>query len=155
MGTPSKELLEAEGTLRYVIENLIDAQEGFQTIGEGVKNDTLKRFFLTESLKRAQFRGDLESILHQEGVRDIKETGTAAGAFVRAWNGIKARLGIGEDGLLQAAEEAEHTMIEAYNDALSRDLPSPMRLMLAEQALWIVASHNSIRTARINGELPA
>lgn len=154
MGSPSKELVEAEGTLRYVIENLIDAQGGFQTLADGVKNEDLKVFFLGESLKRAQFRGDLESILHQEGVRDIKETGTAAGAFVRAWNGLKAKLGGGSEALLQAAEEAEHTMMEAYNDALKRDLPAPIKHVLAEQALWIVASHNAIRTARINGELP-
>ena len=148
MGSPSKDLVEAEGTLRVVIENLIDAQEGLQKIGEEIKDGELKRFFLAESLKRAQFRGDLESILHQEGVRDIEETGTAAGAFVRAWTGLKATLGGGEAGLLQAAEEAEHTMIEAYNHALSNDLPAPMKELLAEQALSIVASHSAIRKAR-------
>ena len=151
MSSPSKDLVEAEGTLRVVIENLIDAQEGLQKIGEEIKDERLKRFFLTESLKRAQFRGELENILHQEGVRDVHETGTAAGAFVRAWTGIKAKLGGGEDGLLQAAEEAEHSMIEAYNDGLSRDLPAPMRAVLAEQALWIVSSHNFIRTTRETG----
>ena len=148
MGSPSKDLMEAEGTLRVVIENLIDAQEGLQKIGEEMKDETLKRFFLAESLKRAQFRGDLESILHQEGVRDIAETGTAAGAFVRAWTGLRAKFGGAEAGLLQAAEEAEHTMIEAYNHALSNDLPAPMKDVLAEQALAIVVSHSAIRTAR-------
>ncbi len=150
MGSPSKDLVEAEGTLRVVIENLIDAQEGLQKIGDEMKDETLKVFFLAESLQRAQFRGDLESILHQEGVRDLKETGTAAGAFVRAWTGLRAKLGGGDDGLLEAAEEGEHTMIEAYEHALENDLPTPMKEVLAEQALSIVASHNAIRTARQN-----
>ena len=148
MPSPSKDLLEVEGMLRVVIENLIDAQEGFQRIGEEVKDESLKRRFLAESLKRAQFRGDLENILHQEGVRDIRESGTAAGAFVRAWTGLTARLGGGHDGLLQAAEEAEHTMIEAYNAALTQDLPGPIREVLTRQALWTVASHSAIRAAR-------
>src|ERR1700676_980128 len=148
MGSPSKDLVEAEGTLRVVIENLIDAQEGLEKIGEEVNDETLRRFFLAESLKRAQFRGDLESILHQEGVRDVEETGTAAGAFVRAWTGLRAKLGGGEAGLLQAAEEAEHTMIEAYDHALRNDLPAPMKDVLAQQALSIAASHSAIRTAR-------
>lgn len=152
MGSPSKDLMELEGTLRVVIENLIDAQEGLQKIGEEMKDETLKRFFLAESLKRAQFRGALESILHQEGVRDIHETGTAAGAFVRAWTGLRAKLGGGTQGLLEAAEEAEHTMIEAYNDALSKDLPAPIKEALADQALSTVASHNAIRTAREQGQ---
>ena len=148
MGSPSKDLLEAEGTLRLVIENLIDSQEGLQNIGKELNDETLKRFFLDESLKRAQFRGELETILHQEGVRDVKETGTAAGAFVRAWTGLTAKLGGGEDGLLQAAEEAEHTIIETYQRILHNDLPLRMKETLADQALAIVASHNAIRTAR-------
>jgi uncharacterized protein (TIGR02284 family) len=148
MGSPSKDLVEVEGTLRAVIENLIDAQGGLQKIGEEIKDGEMKRFFLAESLKRAQFRGDLESILHQEGVRDLEETGTAAGAFVQAWTGLRARLGGGEEILLQAAEEAEHTMIEAYDYALRNDLPSPIKRVLAKQALSIVASHSAIRAAR-------
>jgi hypothetical protein len=34
---PSKDLIEAESTLRTSIENLIDAQEGFQKIGEALE----------------------------------------------------------------------------------------------------------------------
>src|ERR1035437_6651847 len=79
MPGPSKDLKEAEGALRLVIEALIDGQEGFQGIGDSLKDETLKRYFVAESLKRAQFRGDLETILHQDGVKDIKESGTAAG----------------------------------------------------------------------------
>jgi uncharacterized protein (TIGR02284 family) len=148
MGSPSKDLVEAESALRMVIENLIDAQEGMLKIGEEVKDEALKSFFLTEGLKRAQYRGELENILHQEGVRDIHESGTAAGTFVRAWTGFRAKLGGGEPGLLQAAEEAEHTMIEAYNNALANDLPAPIREVLTQQAMWVIASHDAIRAAR-------
>jgi uncharacterized protein (TIGR02284 family) len=148
MGSPSKDLVEAESALRLVIENLIDAQEGMQKIGEEMKDEALKCFFLAEGLKRAKYRGELENILHQEGVRDVHESGTAAGTFVRAWTGFRAKLGGGDGELLQAAEEAEHTMIEAYNDALGNDLPSPIREVLTQQALWTVASHNAIRETR-------
>ena len=73
MSHPSNTLKEVEETLRLVIENLIDGQNGFQKIGDEIKDETLKTYFLAESLKRAQFRGELETILHQEGVHDIKE----------------------------------------------------------------------------------
>jgi uncharacterized protein (TIGR02284 family) len=148
MGSPSKDLVEAESALRLVIENLIDAQEGMLKIGEEAIDEALKTFFLAEALKRAQYRGELENILHREGVRDIHESGTAAGTFVRAWTGLRAKLGGGDAGLLQAAEEAEHTMIESYNDALGNDLPAPIREVLTQQSRWIVASHNAIRAAR-------
>jgi uncharacterized protein (TIGR02284 family) len=155
MSTPSKDLLEVEGALRIVIESLVDGQEGFQGIGESLKNAELKLFFLAESLKRAQFRGDLESILHQEGVKDIKETGSAAGAFVRLWGDLKAKLGGSNESLLETAEEAEHKTLEAYAVALEKFLPEPIREVLSQQAVHISASHEFIRVARAAGTLEA
>ena len=55
MANPSKDLKETESTLRSVIQALIDGQEGFQKIGEQLKNETLKEYFLAESLTRANF----------------------------------------------------------------------------------------------------
>ena len=151
MSSPSKDLLEVEGAIRLIIETLIDGQEGFQGIGESLKDETLKRYFLAESLQRAQFRGDLETILHQEGVKDIKETGTAAGAFVRMWGDLKARLGGSDDSLLETAEEAEHKTLEAYTDALEKSLPGPIRETLSQQAIHIQAAHDHIKAARTQG----
>jgi len=82
MPNPSNALLETEETLRSIIQNLIDDQEGFQTIGNELKNELLKRYFLAESLQRAEFRGELENLLHQEGISDIKERGTVAGTLL-------------------------------------------------------------------------
>jgi uncharacterized protein (TIGR02284 family) len=152
MPGPSKDLKEAEGALRLVIEALIDGQEGFQGIGDSLKDETLKRYFLAESLKRAQFRGDLETILHQDGVKDIKESGTAAGAFVRIWGDLKAIVGGGDHALLQTAEEAEDKTIEAYSDALEKYLPGPVREVLTEQAAHIRSSHEYVRAARDGSE---
>jgi len=84
MSSPSKDLKETESALRSVIQVLIDAQDGFQKFGEQIKSESLKEYFLAESLTRAQFRGVLESILHQEGVHDVKESGTAVGTVRRA-----------------------------------------------------------------------
>jgi uncharacterized protein (TIGR02284 family) len=151
MSSPSKDLLEVEGAIRLIIETLIDGQEGFQGIGESLKDETLKRYFLAESLQRAQFRGELETILHQEGVKDIKETGTAAGAFVRIWGDLKARLGGSDDSLLETAEEAEHKTLEAYSDALEKSLPGPIRETLSQQAIHIQAAHDHIKAARTQG----
>ena len=39
----SKTISEVEDTLRSVIESLIDGQEGFQKIGDNLKDETLKR----------------------------------------------------------------------------------------------------------------
>jgi uncharacterized protein (TIGR02284 family) len=148
VGSPSKDMVEVEGTLRTIIESLVDGQEGFQKIGEELKDETLKRYFLAESLKRAAFRGELEEILHQEGVKDVKETGSAASAFVRMWTGLKTALGAGDASLLEAADEAEEATVQAYADALNKYLPEPIREVLGAQAVQVEASHEYVKAAR-------
>jgi len=148
MANQSSALQEVETTLHDVIQHLIDGQEGFKKIGEELKDETLKRFFLAESLHRAEFRGELETVLHQEGVHDIKESGTAIGAIHRAWAGLKATLGGGDHTLLVTAEQAEDEAKAAYAEALGKDLPLPIRQILTRQSVHIHASHDYVKAAR-------
>src|ERR1700755_1664361 len=123
---------ETEKVLLDVIKILNDGQKGFADIGEHLKDDTLKRYFLAESLKRANFRGELENELHRHGVADVHETGTVAGALNRAWAGLKAKLGGGDHTLLETAEQGEDEAKKAYADALEQDLPLPVRQLVAD-----------------------
>jgi uncharacterized protein (TIGR02284 family) len=148
VGNPSKDLLETEGALRTVIESLIDGQQGFQKIGEELQDESLKRYFLEESLKRSEFRGELENILHQEGVSDVRETGSAAGAFVRFFTSLRTSIGAGAHTLLVSAEEAEDGTVRAYQDALGKFLPAPIREVLLRQAAHIGRSHEYVKTSR-------
>jgi uncharacterized protein (TIGR02284 family) len=148
MSNASQTLHEVESTLRSVIQSLIDGQEGFQTIGEHLSNETLKRYFLAESLQRAQFRGDLEAVLHREGIHDIKESGTAAGAVHRVWADLKSHLGGGDHTLLVTAEAGEDDAKEAYKKALETELPFPVRQLLTTQSAHIQTSHDYVKAAR-------
>ena len=150
MSNASATLKEIEQALRNVIQNLIDGQEGFKQIGDELKDETHKRYFLAESLKRAQFRGDLESVLHREGVHDVKESGTAAGAVHRTWGNLKHALGGGDHTLLETAEQGEDAAKAAYEDAMNRELPLPIRQILATQSVHINASHDYVKAARDN-----
>ena len=139
---------EVEETLRSVIEVLIDGQQSFQEIGEHLQEETLRRFFASESLKRAQFRGDLEEVLHQEGVRDVKESGTVGGAAHRAWGDIKAHLGGGDHTLLETTEAGEDAAKKAYQEALEKELPLPIKQLLTSQYVHIQTSHDYVKAAR-------
>jgi uncharacterized protein (TIGR02284 family) len=147
MSSPSKDLKEVESALRSVIQALIDGQEGFKKIGQQLKDEALRDYFLAESLTRAQFRGVLESILHQDGVHDVKESGTAAGTVLRAWSDIKATFGGGDSSLLSTAEEAEDQTVAAYNKAIDSYLPLPVRQILTTQSAHIEKSHEFIKAA--------
>ncbi len=134
--------------LKSVINTLQVSQKGFADIGEHLKDESLKRYFLAESLKRASFRGDLEEILHQNGVHDIKETGTTTGVLRRVWGDLKAKLGGGDHALLETAEQGEDEAKKAYKEALNQNLPLPVRQLLADQQAHILISHDFVRTHR-------
>lgn len=148
MATDIEKKNEVESALKSVISILEDGQKGMAEIGDHLKDETLKRYFLAESLKRASFRGELENELHRHGVADVHETGTAAGAVYRVWADLKAKLGGGDHTLLESAEQAEDAATAAYKEALNQELPLPVRQMLTEQQTHIHTSHDFIRERR-------
>src|ERR1700748_1339128 len=148
MATDEGKQHEMQRALDLLINTLLDSQKGFAEIGEHLKDETLKRYFLAESLKRASFRGDLEEVLHQNGVHDIKESGTAIGTLQRTWGDVKARLGGGDHTLLETAEQGEDEAKKAYADVLDQDLPLPVRQLVAEQQAHVLTSHDYVRSHR-------
>lgn len=141
----NKEVID---TLHDVIQILIDGQEGFQKIGEHLKDQTLKKYFLTESLKRSEFRGELETLLHSEGDHDPKESGTVSGAIHRTWSDLKAPLGGDDHALLETAEQGEDAAKNAYSDALKKELPLTVKQRLTTQSAHIQKSHDYVKAAR-------
>ncbi len=149
MSTDANKNAELEKVLKSVINVLQDGQKGFADIGEHLKDDTLKRYFLAESLKRANFRAELENELHRHGVRDVHEEGTTAGTLHRTWGDIKGKIfGADDHGLLATAEQGEDTAKKTYKDALEQELPLPVRQLLSEQNAHIINSHDYVKTHR-------
>jgi uncharacterized protein (TIGR02284 family) len=148
MSTDSGKQHEMQRALNSLISTLLDSQKGFADIGEHLKDEALKRYFLAESLKRASFRGELEEVLHQNGVHDIKESGTTTGAIHRVWGDLKAKLGGGDHTLLETAEQGEDVAKKAYADALDQELPLPIRQLVGEQQAHVLASHDFVKSHR-------
>jgi uncharacterized protein (TIGR02284 family) len=139
---------EMELVLLEVITTLQDGQKGFADIGEHLKDDTLKRYFLAESLKRASFRADLEAELHRAGMHDVKDSGSVAGTLHRVWGDLKAKLGGGDHTLLETAEQGEDEAKKIYKDALEQNLPLPIRQLLTEQQAHVLTSHDYVKRHR-------
>ena len=149
MATDTQKNTELEKVVKGVINILEDGQKGFADIGAHLQNETLKRYFLAESLKRANFRAELENELHRHGVHDVHEEGTTAGALHRAWFDLKEKLHAADDhSLLAEAEKGEDEAKKVYADALAQELPLPLRQLLAEQNAHVVSSHDYVRNHR-------
>ena len=149
MSTSTDKNSEVEKVVKGVINVLQDGQKGFADLGEHLKDDTLKRYFLAESLKRANFRAELENELHRHGVKDVHEEGTTLGALHRTWGDLKAKVVTPDDhDLLATAEQGEDKAKATYKDALSQELPLPLRQLLTEQQAHIISSHDYVRDHR-------
>lgn len=149
MASDSEKNSELEKTLKNVINVLQDGQKGFADLGEKLKDETLKRYFLAESLKRANFRAELENELHRHGVKDIHEEGTVAGTLHRSWGDLKAKvLQTSDHDILATAEQGEDKAKKTYHDALEQELPLPVRQLLTEQQSHILTSHDYVRNHR-------
>lgn len=149
MATDSEKNSEMEKVLKSVINVLQDGQKGFADIGEHLKDETLKRYFLAESLKRANFRAELENELHRHGVADVHEEGTTAGTIHRLWGDLKGKImNVSDHELLATAEQGEDVAKKTYKEALEKELPLPLRQLLTEQNAHIMASHDYVRDNR-------
>lgn len=105
-------------------------KEGFAAIGEHLKDDTLKRYFFSESLKRAE--------LYRSDVQDILAEGPNVGTVHRAWGDLKASISSLDDtSLLQIAEQGEDRSRAAYEDALKGDLTQAICQLSVEQQAQI------------------
>lgn len=139
---------DMEKVLLNVVETLQDSQKGFADIGEHLKDEQVKRYFLAESLKRANFRAELENELHRAGMADVKESGSVSGTVHRVWGDLKAKLGGGDHTLLATAEQGEDEAKKAYKEALEKELPLPIRQLLSEQQAHVMTSHDYVKAHR-------
>jgi len=149
MFSPVHEREQTGFAIYGVIQSLIDSQEALVEIGEKIEDQDLKRFFLAESLKRAEFRSELESLLNQEGVGRLRESHTRPGTVQRTLAGLRLKpRDVDEDKLLATAEQGEDAAREAYRYAIHAFLPHPVRELLAAQASHIQETHDFVRAAR-------
>jgi uncharacterized protein (TIGR02284 family) len=149
MSIDSNKNAEFEKVVKEVINVLEDGQKGFADLGAHLKDDVLKRYFLAESLKRANFRAELENELHRHGVKDVHEEGTTAGALHRTWGDLKSKIfGTDDHAVLATAEQGEDKAKAVYKDALAQELPLPLHQLLSEQNAHIMTSHDYVRNHR-------
>jgi len=143
-----RDSLRYDTAVQRVIEILIDSQDGLATVGERLRNQSLKQYFFTESLLRAQFIEELEMALRQRGVSTFWEKVGAAATLHRTWTRIKSKFTEGDHTLLVTAEQGEDTVTEVYSRALESYLPASIREILTAQEAHIELVHEFLKTER-------
>ena len=135
-------------TLNHLIETCKDGQEGFKQAAEGVQRSDIKSLFYELGQQRAQFAGELQSLVRELG-GDPETTSSAAGALHRGWINIKSLVtGQDESAILNEAERGEDSAKKAYKDALAETLPANVLNVVQKQADEVFRAHDRVRDLR-------
>lgn len=135
-------------TLNGLIETCKDGQEGFKEAAEGVERSDLKSLFYEFSQQRAQFAGELQSLVRELG-GDPEKTGSFAGSLHRGWINIKSAVTGKDDGaILNECERGEDSAKSNYKDALEDPLPANVTETIQTQYQAVLSAHDRIKALR-------
>lgn len=135
-------------TLNNLIETCRDGQQGFADAAEGVEASNLKSFFYEAGQQRAQFVGELQSLVRELG-GDPENSGSVAGAIHRGWINIKSAVtGKDEKAILNEAERGEDSAVSAYKNALNEALPANIQSVVQNQYSQVQATHDRVKGLR-------
>jgi uncharacterized protein (TIGR02284 family) len=135
-----------------VMENLIetckDGQKGYQDAGSHAKRSDLKTYFDEQSLERARFAGELQEERIRLGKSDKKDSGSVSASLHRAWIDTKVSMGAGDTAILESVEAGEDRAKEAYQKAVTADLPENIAQIVRRQADSVQKAHDQVKSLR-------
>jgi uncharacterized protein (TIGR02284 family) len=139
---------DAISVLEELIQTCKDGQKGYQEAASMVKRSDLKTFLNEQSLERARFAGELEAELIRLGKPDKKVSGSVVGSLHRAWIDTKVGLGGGDKTVLDWLENGEDHAKDAYQKAVTGDLPEDIAQIVRRQAASVQAAHDKVKSLR-------
>lgn len=135
-------------TLNHLIETCRDGEHGFKTAAEDAKAPELGRLFRELAGQRGQFVRELQNHVASLG-GDVEKRGSVGGSLHRGWIDLKAAIASNEPhAVLAECERGEDAAVEAYRDALDKDLDTQSRAVVMRQFTAIQAAHDRVRQLR-------
>jgi uncharacterized protein (TIGR02284 family) len=135
-------------TLNNLIETCKDGQDGFQAAAEGVERSDLKSIFYEYSQQRAQFAGELQTLVRELG-GDPENSGSTAAALHRGWINIKSAItGQDDAAILNECERGEDSAKSNYKDALESNLPANVAETIQRQYAAVQEAHDRVKGLR-------
>jgi uncharacterized protein (TIGR02284 family) len=134
--------------VEHLIERCRDGQNGFREAAEKIKRPELRGFFNEVSAERSRFAEELQAELARLGRPEKQVSGSAEGALHRAWVDTKVALGGGDHTVLDWLEHGEDVAKDAYNKALSGNLPATLGEVVRRQAASVQRVHDQVKALR-------
>ena len=136
---------DVTSVLNDLIETCKDGQEGFRLAAEKVKESSLKSLFAKYAAQRASYAQELQSAVTQLG-GEAETSGHVTAALHRGWINLKEALSKDEDkAIIFECEAGEDAAMKAYKDALGKDLPTDVQLLVQRQFAGVQEAHGMVR----------
>jgi uncharacterized protein (TIGR02284 family) len=135
-------------TLNDLIQTSRDGEEGFRTCADAEKSAQLKQTLEQAAGRCAQAVGELQAKVRSLG-GDPERRSSVSGSLHRAWVDIKSTVTeMDEAAVLAECERGEDVAKKAYENALSKDLPSDVRAMVERQYQGVIQHRDRVHQLR-------
>jgi uncharacterized protein (TIGR02284 family) len=130
--------------LNDLIQTCKDGEEGFRLSSETTRNSEWKTMFNNYSRQRAQFAAELQAEVRRLGAEPEKDTSISA-TLHRGWMNVKKAVSDSDSAIMAEAERGEDVAVATYKDALEKDLPSDLRIIVERQYRQVLETHDRVR----------
>lgn len=135
--------------LNGLIETCRDAEEGFRTCADGLKNAQLQTTLLDRAQNCQAATQQLQDLVRAQGGEP--ETGTStSGKLFRRWVDVKAAItGKDEEAVLNECERGQDVALHNFQHALEKeDLPPTIRDVVEIQYQEMKDNHDKVKALR-------
>ena len=144
MATSHEDIISA---LDELVATCRDGEEGLRAAAEAAQNAELRGLFLTYAQQRGDFRAELEEEIRRLGGTPSTR-GSIAGSH-RGWMSVRSAVGGGsDDSVVAEAKRGEDAAKRAYQAALDREPPPPIRAIVERQSARIREAQDRVRSLR-------
>lgn len=141
--------------LNELIEVSIDGEEGFLQSSEAVDDPKLKAYFLHRSHEVKQSVYELQALVRELGGKPA-DSASVSGYLHRRWIDIKTAITSNDNlAVLNEVERGEDAALQAYRDAVNKELPPAVSMVILRQLKGAQRNHDEVKQLRNTFELQA
>lgn len=119
--------------LNHLVHINKDAEAGFRTAAENVKNSEIETLFAGYAKQHAKFAAELESEIERLG-GSASDSGTLGGALHRGWMDVKSALsGHSAASMIGTCENGEQSAEAAYGEVSDSNTTGQTHTLLEKQ----------------------
>jgi uncharacterized protein (TIGR02284 family) len=136
-------------TLNDLIASCHDSEEGFGKAAKGAHSDVLRNRFTGIALQRSEFAGELAGHVRQLGGEPAAQAHESS-IQQKGWRELEASIRPKDDRtLVDECIQGEENTLRHFEQALTRDLPPPIRPVVERQRLAVQEALLELRSVEM------